>query len=104
MFDDSSSGGPSLTSAVSLPAEKPSWRGVLHATAFVAALPLGAALALEVHTELGRVAAIAFATSVAAMFGASALYHLFDWPERRRRWLRRIDHAGIYGLIAGSYT
>ncbi len=38
------------------------------------------------------------------MFGLSALYHCFNWPEARRRWLRRIDHAGVYGLIAGTYT
>jgi hemolysin III len=83
---------------------KPSWRGVLHGTAFFLAVPLGVVLALEVHTSIGRAAAIAFAASVAAMFGASALYHLVNWTEGRRRWMRRLDHAGIYGLIAGSYT
>ena len=24
--------------------------------------------------------------------------------EAPRRWLRRVDHAGVYGLIAGTYT
>src|SRR5438128_8981556 len=38
------------------------------------------------------------------MFGASALYHRPTWTPARRRWLRRLDHAGIYGLIAGTYT
>jgi len=38
------------------------------------------------------------------MFGASALYHIPDWTPKRRAWLRRLDHAGIYCLIAGSYT
>ena len=27
-----------------------------------------------------------------------------DWRERGYRWSRRIDHAGIYLLIAGTYT
>jgi hemolysin III len=67
-------------------------------------LPLAALLALEVDTTSGRVAAIAFGTSVAAMFGASALYHTVTWPDAKRRWLRRLDHAGIYALIAGTYT
>ena len=49
-------------------------------------------------------AAIVFAASVATMFGASALYHCLNWPEQQRRWLRRIDHFGVYGLIAGTYT
>jgi len=51
-----------------------------------------------------RVAAAVFAASVVAMFGASALYHRITWSPSRRLWLRRLDHAGIYGLIAGTYT
>jgi len=38
------------------------------------------------------------------MFGASALYHRVTWSVSVRPWLRRLDHAGIFGLIAGSYT
>ena len=83
---------------------KPRLRGYSHAVAFVAAVPLGLALVLEAHTGRGRLSAIVFAATVAAMFGASALYHSPNWPETPKRWLRRVDHAGIYGLIAGTYT
>ena len=38
------------------------------------------------------------------MFGASALYHRFTWSHQTRLWLRRLDHAGIFGLIAATYT
>ena len=38
------------------------------------------------------------------MFGASALYHRFTWSQPTRLWLRRLDHAGIFGLIAATYT
>jgi hemolysin III len=90
---------------VSVVAElKPRLRGLLHAAAFLAAVPLGVVLILQAETSLGRVAAVVFAASVVMMFGASGLYHSPPWPERPRRWLRRIDHAGIYGLIAGTYT
>jgi len=85
-------------------APRPRFRGVSHRIAFFLTIPLGVALGLEVETSAGRVAAIAFGTSVVTMFGASALYHTVDWPEARRRWMRRLDHAGIYALIAGSYT
>ena len=51
-----------------------------------------------------RLAAAVFASSVAACFGASALYHRVNWTPRVRLWMRRIDHAGIYLLIAGTYT
>ena len=45
-----------------------------------------------------------FAVSVAAMFGASALYHRVNWSPRPQLWMRRVDHAMIYALIAGTYT
>jgi hemolysin III len=84
--------------------QKPRLRGLIHAAAFVAALPLGLVLIFEPDTTRGRLAALVFAATIAAMFGASALYHSPNWTERPRRWLRRVDHAGIYGLIAGTYT
>jgi hemolysin III len=51
-----------------------------------------------------RLAAAIFSASVAACFGASALYHRVTWPPHLRLWMRRIDHAGVYLLIAGTYT
>lgn len=83
---------------------RPRFRGVSHRIAFFLALPLAVLLSFEVETTAGRIAAIAFGTSAAAMFGASALYHGVTWADDKRRWLRRLDHAGIYALIAGTYT
>jgi len=84
--------------------EKPRLRGVFHEWAFFLVLPMGVALVLVTETTRGRIAAAVFAASVVLMFGASALYHIPDWSPGRRAWLRRLDHAGIYCLIAGSYT
>jgi hemolysin III len=56
------------------------------------------------RNALTRASAAIFAGSVAAMLGASALYHRVTWSPRVRPWLRRVDHAGIYLLIAGTYT
>jgi hemolysin III len=83
---------------------KPHLRGVTHAIAFVAVLPLGVILGLHASSSIERVAVTAFAAAVAVMFGASGLYHRGNWSHTRRRWLRTIDHAGIYALIAGTYT
>ncbi len=39
------------------------------------------------------------------MLGASGLYHRVTWSSTRLRLrMRRVDHAGIFALIAGSYT
>ena len=89
---------------LAVPEIRPSLRGLSHAAAFVVSVPLGLVLIFSANTGLGLAAAIVFAASVATMFGASALYHCLNWPERQRRWLRRVDHFGVYGLIAGTYT
>jgi hemolysin III len=77
---------------------------VLHEWAFYLAIPLGVVLGLFAETARARVAGAVFAGSVVAMFGASALYHRFAWSPATRSWLRRLDHVGIFGMIAGSYT
>jgi len=85
-------------------AEKPLLRGVLHQVAFSVSLVVGTLLIVGADGDSGHVAAAVFAGSVAACFGASALYHRVSWTPRPRRWMRRVDHAGVYLLIAGTYT
>ena len=83
---------------------KPRLRGISHLAGFVAALPLGVLLGLYANTAHERVAVISFAAAVAVMFGLSGLYHRGNWSRTTRRWLRALDHAGIFILIAGTYT
>jgi hemolysin III len=83
---------------------KPRLRGVFHEGAFYAAVALGVPLALTAEPGRARVSAIVFSSCLAACFGASALYHRPTWSPRVRPWLARLDHAGIYLLIAGTYT
>ena len=83
---------------------KPKLRGVFHELAFIAAVGVGVPLAITAEPGKARFAAIVFASCVAACFGASALYHRPTWEPRARSWLARLDHAGIYLLIAGTYT
>jgi hemolysin III len=85
-------------------ATRPLLRGVLHQAAFPASLVVGTLLIVGAEGGRRHVAASVFAGSVATCFGASALYHRVSWTPRLRPWLRRIDHAGIYLLIAGTYT
>ena len=85
--------------------ERPLLRGALHQAAFSFALVAGALLiAYADRNAVTRTSAAIFAGSVVSMLGASALYHRITWSPRVRPWLRRVDHAGIYLLIAGSYT
>jgi hemolysin III len=84
---------------------KPRLRGVSHQWAFFVALVAGTVLVVAAPSGRATLAAAIYALSVAAMFGASALYHRVDWKSvSARRWMRRLDHSMIYVLIAGTYT
>ena len=83
---------------------RPTWRGWIHAGTFPIAIVLGIVLiALSDGTEAKVASAIFMATSL-LLFGNSALYHRFDWQPRTKVILKRIDHANIFLLIAGTYT
>ncbi len=75
-------------------------------------VPLGAlgALVLMVATVLMRhddpaalLSVPLYAAALVAMLAFSAAYNLARRPGRRA-WLRRVDHATIYVMIAGTYT
>jgi hemolysin III len=86
------------------PRVKPRLRGVFHEVAFYVAVVVGIALVATADPGRARLSAAVFASCVAACFGFSALYHRPTWQPRARSWLARLDHAGIYLLIAGTYT
>jgi hemolysin III len=67
-------------------------------------LVVGTLLIVGADGASRRAAAAVFASSVAVCFGASALYHRVTLTPDLRRWMRRVDHAGVYLLIAGTYT
>ena len=83
---------------------RPRFRGVLHQYTFFISVLLGVLLALGAQGGIERLSAVVFAASVATMLGVSALYHRVVWPPGPRRWIRRLDHAAIFLLIAGTYT
>jgi hemolysin III len=83
---------------------KPRLRGVFHQYAFFVSLASGTLLVLLAATTRTSVAAAIYAASVSALFGVSALYHRVTWNGPARRRLRRLDHAMIFLLIAGTYT
>jgi hemolysin III len=83
---------------------KPRLRGVFHLHAFILFLVLGAGLVAGAPSGPGRAAVAVFGGCLALTFGVSALYHRLSWRPRARRLMRRLDHAAIYLLIAGTYT
>lgn len=93
-----------MSDAKAVGAVKPLMRGVLHQ--FAAAVALGAGLVLTsmAPSERSSLAAALFAVSLVTLFAVSATYHRVSWSVRARAWMRRMDHASIFLLIAGTYT
>ncbi|MFG2551652.1 hemolysin III family protein [Streptomyces sp. NPDC048581] len=83
---------------------KPRLRGWLHLGMFPAALVSGLVLTALADSPRGRLACGIFALTACLLFGVSALYHRGNWSPRMDGFLRRLDHANIFLIIAGTYT
>ena len=83
---------------------RPTWRGWIHAGTFPVAVAAGIVLIVLAHGAPAKWAAVVFTITSMLLFGNSALYHRFDWKPRTKSILKRIDHANILLLIAGTYT
>jgi len=83
---------------------KPRLRGWVHALAAPLALAAGIVLVARAPTVSATIAAGIFAAAAVELLGLSAIYHLGTWSPRVRVILRRVDHANILLLIAGTYT
>jgi hemolysin III len=83
---------------------KPTWRGWIHAGTFPLAIVLGVILIVAADGAAARISSSVFVASSLLLFGNSALYHRIDWKPKTKAVFKRIDHANIFLLIAGSYT
>lgn len=85
-------------------AVKPRLRGWLHLGTAPLTLAAGIVLISLAPTTAARVAASVYAASAVLLFTTSAVYHVGRWSRRPFAVLRRMDHANIYLIIAGTYT
>jgi hemolysin III len=83
---------------------KPKLRGWLHAATSPLALAAGVVLIVLSPTLATRVGSALFAGTALLLFTTSGIYHRGNWSKRTWEILRRLDHANIFLLIAGSYT
>ncbi len=60
---------------------------------------------LEPHCTVKLLVGVSlFGVSLIALYAASSVYHFANGSERKLLILRKLDHAMIYVLIAGTYT
>jgi hemolysin III len=71
---------------------------------FPAALAAGVVLSALAPAGSARAACIVYTATSSLLFGISAAYHRGRWRESTRGVLKRLDHANVYLMIAGTYT
>lgn len=84
---------------------KPLLRGWSHALAALAAVVVTILLLVQTQDDLVRfVSLLIFGLSMIGLYLGSAVYHIGRWRGRPATFLRALDHANIFLLIAGTYT
>ncbi|MGK9146517.1 hemolysin III family protein [Plantibacter flavus] len=83
---------------------KPTWRGWIHAGVFPIAVAAGIVLIALAQGAPAKWSSLVFVLTSMLLFGNSALYHRFSWRPKLKLLFKRIDHANIFLLIAGTYT
>lgn len=89
--------------AVPVP-EVPRLRGRIHQGAFVASLAGVTWLVVLADGLREVVAAWVYGLAMVLLYLVSSTYHVFARGPRVRPVMRRLDHAMIFVLIAGTYT
>ncbi|MGH3587038.1 MAG: PAQR family membrane homeostasis protein TrhA [Pseudonocardia sp.] len=83
---------------------KPFMRGWIHAVTTPLALAAAIVLVVLADTPADKIACAVFGVTAVLLFGTSAVYHRGTWSPRVAAVLRRLDHANIFLIIAGTYT
>ncbi|MCH8494601.1 MAG: hemolysin III family protein [Balneolales bacterium] len=60
--------------------------------------------AMQIGDDIRFLAVTIFGLSMVLLYTASSVYHMLNLDERGTMLLRKLDHAMIYVLIAGTYT
>lgn len=83
---------------------KPLLRGHFHQAMFFVALGACIPMILRCDTTLETIAMTVYSLCALIMFGVSSLYHRINWNNKKRLLWRKLDHSGIFLMIAGCFT
>ncbi len=83
---------------------RPQLRGVADIYAAAASVPAGVALVWHARPGAVTLACLVYVAGLVILLVGSAVYHRPGWSLRTAKLLRKIDHANIYLVIAGTPT
>ncbi|MFJ4871350.1 hemolysin III family protein [Streptomyces sp. NPDC088757] len=96
--------GPAELAAELAEQVKPRLRGWLHAGMVPVSLVAGIVLICRAGTPQAVLVCTVYSATAWLLFGTSAVYHLGTWGPLGEAVLRRLDHANIFLIIAGTCT
>lgn len=83
---------------------KPHLRGWLHLGMVPLSVVAAAVLLAVTRGSSARTAVLVFGITAVLLFATSAIYHRGRWDPRTEGVLKRLDHANIFLIIAGTHT
>ena len=83
---------------------KPLLRGHFHQAMFFIAFGACLPLLMRCESLIQYLSIGAYTICALLMFGISTLYHRINWSVEKRLFWRKLDHCGIYFMIAGTFT
>ena len=83
---------------------QPRFRGVMHHIMFFVSLVACVPLIFKSTNSVEITSTIVYSIGLLSMFGFSALYHRRRSTIKVKKFLRKLDHSGIFLMIAGTFT
>lgn len=83
---------------------QPRFRGASHHFMFFISIIACIVLILKSSNSTEVVSTLVYSVGVLSMFGFSALYHRKKASIELKQKLRKLDHSGIFLMIAGTFT
>jgi hemolysin III len=87
-----------------LPTPRTKLRGWFHTGYAPLVIASGIVLICLAPSGSGKLGAALFMACSTLLFTMSAIYNVFNWSASVKTVLRRIDHANIFLIIAGTYS
>lgn len=83
---------------------KPLLRGHFHQAMFFIMVGSCLPLVMKCNRPIEYFAMSIYLICALSMFGISTLYHRINWSMEKRLIWKKLDHSGIYLMIAGTFT
>jgi len=84
--------------------DPPRYRGVLHSWSIPVAVVAAVVATALAPFVIPKILVGIYGATLVAMLSFSALFHRVRWTDDSWWRMRRLDHTGIYLVIAGSFT